>query len=778
MMRIIYKIAKRELQMLFYSPVAWFLLVVFAVQTAMVFTGKYEWFMKENELGNGHIYMASASIFIRGLWGVMQGYLYYYIPLLTMGIISRELSSGSIKLLYSSPVTNVQIILGKFFSMILYAAVMTGLLFIYVIYAWGTVEHFEWAAILVGLLGLFLLTCTYAAIGVFVSSLTSYQFVAAIGTFFILMLLSLVGGLWQEYDIVRDVTYWLSINGRASTFIAGMICSEDLLYFFIVTLLFLLLAVIRLQAVRQKTRWYITGGRYVAVILIACVLGYFSSRPKLMAYYDASSVKWNTLTEQSQEIIKKLDGPLSITAYVNVLAPGYGNFSYPYFLQMNREIFKQYERFKPETKLKVVYYYDSITPQDHPEAEQFFLQDSLGLWERAKKVCEDYHSDSTILKTPEEIRSLVDLTGERTFVWQVVRGNGQKAWIRTFDTPGNPFPGEAEISAAFKRMVMKLPKVAFVRGGGTRSVTDFSSRGYSIIAGQKSFRQSLLNQGFDVVDIELAHGVPEDVDILTLADKRNAFTTEEKEALAKYIARGGNAFILGEPRRREVMNPLLSELFGVELTPGSLAQYRQPWLQPDVLYSLITDEARELSFYYGVGYYVMMPGTAGIEKVADKGFSVFPLLRSDSIAADLGSERENRAYPVWNEMESLDYVEDSLVANPLAGEVVKEYWPAVVLTRQVNNKEQKIIITGDADCISNGELSQRRSTSNFVMILGTYHYLSDNEMPVDVRRLSYPDMRVDITKSGYRRMYWGFMILAPLLLAGAGIVICIRRKGQ
>ena len=102
---------------------------------------------------------------------------------------------------------------------------------LFILYATFTVKDFEGPVVWTGLLGIFLLTCTYAAIGIYISSLTAYQFVAAIGTFIVLMLLSLVGGWWQEYDFVRDVTYWFSINGRASTFINGMICSEDVIYF-------------------------------------------------------------------------------------------------------------------------------------------------------------------------------------------------------------------------------------------------------------------------------------------------------------------------------------------------------------------------------------------------------------------------------------------------------------------------------------------------------------------------------------------------------------------
>ena len=236
-MRAIYKIAKTELQMLFYSPIAWLLLLCFVIQTAVFFTGMYGDFVLNMEK-YGRAFDCSNRLFVLGygggnpgLWYQVTNFLYMYIPLLTMGVITKELSSGSIKLLYSSPISNVHIILGKFCAMATYAFILCAVLFLYVLLAGCTIEGFEWAWILTGLFGLFLLTCTYMAVGIFVSSLTSYQVISAVGTFIVLMLLSMVSGWGQQYDLVREITFWLGISGRAATFIQGMICSEDLIYF-------------------------------------------------------------------------------------------------------------------------------------------------------------------------------------------------------------------------------------------------------------------------------------------------------------------------------------------------------------------------------------------------------------------------------------------------------------------------------------------------------------------------------------------------------------------
>ena len=135
-MRTIYKIAKTELQTLFYSPVAWLVIVIFIFQTGMTFTNMIDGLVRNQSLGY-EVTAVTANTFANpwgGVFPAIQGYLFLYIPLLTMGLMSREFGSGSIKLLYSSPVTNIQIILGKFLSMMIYGLVLIALVLIFVIF--------------------------------------------------------------------------------------------------------------------------------------------------------------------------------------------------------------------------------------------------------------------------------------------------------------------------------------------------------------------------------------------------------------------------------------------------------------------------------------------------------------------------------------------------------------------------------------------------------------------------------------------------------------------
>ncbi len=128
-MRTIIRITKSELRVLFFSPIAWLILIVFSFQVGMAYCDVLAQQLQTMELG--YRTPAVTSSLFAGYTGIFSGLLdnlYLYIPLFTMGLMSRELSSGSIKLLYSSPVSNLQIILGKYLAVVVYALLLCAIL--------------------------------------------------------------------------------------------------------------------------------------------------------------------------------------------------------------------------------------------------------------------------------------------------------------------------------------------------------------------------------------------------------------------------------------------------------------------------------------------------------------------------------------------------------------------------------------------------------------------------------------------------------------------------
>ena len=759
---MIYKIAKTELQMLFYSPVAWLVLIIFTFQSGLIFTNAIEMVEREQAMGYDPMFISS-SLFGR-LFYTVQDYLFLYIPLLTMGLVSRDLAGGTIKLLHSSPMTNTQIILGKFFSMMIFAFLLVGIFVIYVIYSLFVVEHFDVLYILTGILGIYLLICTYASIGLFMSTISSYQIIAAVGTFVLLIFLNFVSSIWQDIDFVRDVTFWLSLRGRAESFTGGLISSEDVVYFIMVPGMFLWFSIIKLSSrVNHSSRGQ-NAIKYVGVFLVVAFVGYLSSRPHLMGYVDTTRENSRTLTPNSQEIVKKLKGGLTITTYSNLLDDDFMK-AIPRYQNYDKERFQEYIRFKPEIKMEYVYYYDSV----QNTRRRGFLAD-LPMEKRARQIAHSHKIKFSRYLNPEQIKQVIDLTPEdNRFVRQVTRESGEKMFLRQFDDMMRD-PSEGEISAAFKRMVMELPTVGFLTGHGERNINLYRDRDYACFARDKRFRHALLNQGFDVTEVTLKEDIPALINILVIADMMQPLTENEMKRLERYINRGGNLFIVGDPYSREFMNPLV-EPFGVEFTEGILVKPTENF-QPDLVMAWPTPGALELSYFYenmkNWRQCAAMSGAAGLKYSTDKGFNVVPVLQTDTTG-------------VWNEMETTNFIDDTVRFNPSAGEIEQMYTTVLALSRPMGDREQKIVILGDADCISNAELFKSREeieSGNFYIILGSFSWLSDGEAPVDVRRPKSIDNRLFLGKTGVKITDIMFKWFIPIALLIAAIFVAIRRRGR
>ena len=767
-MKTTLRIAAAELRYLFCSPVAWLILVIFSVQVGITFTDA---FMRQAQgIAMGYsLWQATSSIFTgwRGIFPTYLPNLYLYIPLLTMALMSREYSSGSIKLLFSSPINDRQIILGKYLSVLIYNLVLILPLLIITVFCGCTIKDADVPLILTGVLGIYLLISAYAAIGLFMSSITQYQVVAAVGTLIVLAALNYVGAVGRDYELVRDITYWLSISGRAYQFIDGMICSEDVLYFLIVIALFITLSIERLHTRHKKNTPAKTWGMYAGTIVAALFLGYISSLPACKFYYDATAVKSNTLTQESQDIMKKIDGDLKITTYVNLLDRDVYS-GLPRMRNEDQERFERYIRFKPDIKMEYVYYWDQST---NPSSSEQFFPEGLSLQEKAERMAKTMNVNYDMFLTPDKMKEVLDLTPEgHRFIRLIERGNGQKSYLRLYDD-NQKFPSETEISAALKRFVVKSPKVAFLTGHGMRDIRNTGDRGYSRFAQDIYFRYSLENQGFDVDTCSLAAGdIPEDIDIVVLADLRSPLSEVESQHLENYINRGGNLFILGDVRRQEAMNSIVGQ-FGVSFCPGTLvSDVREDSSEnPSLLIAHITKEAADNFKTYErpreYGQIVTMPEAAGLQFDASKGFQMIPILSSDST--------------YWNELQTTNFVDSIPVCNEASGEVKKAYTTAMALHRQINGKDQRIVITGDADCVSNGEFGRSHggySSTNFTVVVGTFRWLSYDEYPLNTERPRAEDTDLYITKSTFKWVRYGFYVVYPLLLVIIGVTIRIRRK--
>ena len=780
-MKTIYNIAKNELRQLFFSPIAWILLVIFFVQCGAAFSSVISMLLRLKALGLG-LSAVTNQIFMdsyEGVYPSIQGYLFIYIPLITMGIMSREKTAGTEKLLLSSPVSEIKIVLGKFLSMVFYGAIMLSALLIQALFCCVVVKDIDAGPVFSGLLGIYLLLLAYSAIGIFMSSLTRYQIIAAVGTIAALFGLNYMTSVGQGIPVLRDIMYWLGISGRASTFIQGMICSEDVIYFVAVTAFFLALTIIKMMSESERCTKSAITLSYVGSFLVLCIVAFFSARPALKAYLDTTYTKSCTLTEESQKVMAELDGPMTITTYVNLL----GNSLYdglPKNYTRDQDRFGHYLRFKPEIKMKYVYYWHAS--ESNPINSKAFqgLTDA----EKAAKMAEINKVNIKRFLTPEQIVDLeekLDLPTEDYRFIRVIEGGpyGRTARLRMYEDQ-EKHPGEMEITAAMKTLYADLPKVGVVYGHGERDVFNIGDKGYFMFASSYVFRHALVNQGFDVDVIEITENdIPEDINILLIADPQEAYSETELQRISDYIAKGGNALIAGKPFAREKLDPVM-DMLGVSFMDGILVQeskdYSQNLIIGDIAYESLRLSENFISAIAKKNNIVGENAMAiDASKASEKGFKVTNMVTTDSLSND-----KRR---VWNELQVTDFENEKAVFNPEKGEKELKSAPlAVALTRNVADKEQRIVVLGNADMIANVELMKSRSgirASNYTLITESFRYLSQDEFPIYAPRPAGPDTDLLYLKRSARIwVKWIFNLVIPGLIALFGIFLLIRRKSR
>ena len=760
-MRAIYKIAKSELGTLFYSPIAWLILVIFVFQIFSCFANLLEYSVNMKTLDQVQGYQSYMLFVIGGFapYMTIQSTLYLYIPLLTMGLMSREYSSGSIKLLFSSPISSLQIILGKYLSMLIYGLIMMGSVLVLVIVGYFSIKDFDLSLVLSGWLGLYLLMATYAAIGLFMSTLTSYQIVAALGTLTLISFLNFIGSLWQHIEGVREVMYWFSLKGRADEPIRGLICSEDILYFILVSGMFLGFSVLKLQFARQSCSMSVKVGKYVGLVACVALFVYISTIPQLKCFYDATANKDRTITPNSQEILKQVDGGLTITSYVNLLDK-FGYLGMPSNWFNTRNIFETFTRFKPETKLKSYYYYDNAAGANASREEMDKAIERLVL-------TSDINSKSIL--TPEQMREKIDLSAEEyRYVFLLERENGQKAFLRMYDDQGK-YPSEAEISAVLKTMIPKSPRIAFLGGHGERSIHDRSGVNYTSFTTVLDSRGALINQGYTPCTLTLSAGgdIPADIDVLVIADLRKALTDDELIQVKRYIERGGNLVVLGEPRRPEYIAPVLEQL-GLAFVPGVLVQPHEGYAA-DYLWVTFTPEGAELEPIFArmveLNNVLTMPSATAIYETENVGFEAIPVFTTGTMKC-------------WNELETKNFSLEDPTLNETIGEKENAYVTGYALRRDVKGKEQRVFVLGDADCISNAELGVDREfrRSNYALIDGMFRWLVYDEYPIDISRPAAKDNDVYLTPAGYAWVKIFLRWVCPAILVLLGCLIWFSRR--
>jgi|RhiMethySRZTD1v2_1073278.scaffolds.fasta_scaffold21248_2 ABC-2 type transport system permease protein len=237
-MRNILAIASKELKSYFSSPIGWILLGFWALLYGYFFVAILNFFVRQSmqmsQFGQaGPQAMNLNQQLLRPL--VAQNLpilILFLLPAVTMRTYSEERRSGTIELLLTSPLSDFQIIMGKFLGAMSLYAVMLGVTLIHIALLVFYGGRPEWKPIVTVYLGLLLLGGCFISVGLFISSLTKNQivaFVATFATFLMLWVITWIGSF--SGPTVDRLTQYLSIIGHFDDFGKGVLDTTHLIYY-------------------------------------------------------------------------------------------------------------------------------------------------------------------------------------------------------------------------------------------------------------------------------------------------------------------------------------------------------------------------------------------------------------------------------------------------------------------------------------------------------------------------------------------------------------------
>lgn len=255
-MKNVWVLAQKELKSYFASPIAYIVLAMFAVIFGYFFymaTGMFVEYSLRSMMQRGFSPPMNINDFIvRPLLMNVSVIVLFLMPMITMRLFAEEKRSGTIELLMTSPLRDVEIIMGKWLAALLLYLCILGISAINIVFLFIYGKP-DWKALLVGYLGLLLMGAAFLGLGAFISTLTKNQIIAAsltFGVFLILWVLDWVTSL-STGNMGKVISY-LSITTHFENFAKGVLELKDAIYYLSVIFLGLFLTLRSMESLRWR----------------------------------------------------------------------------------------------------------------------------------------------------------------------------------------------------------------------------------------------------------------------------------------------------------------------------------------------------------------------------------------------------------------------------------------------------------------------------------------------------------------------------------------------
>jgi len=241
----------------FVSPIAYVVLTVFLFISGFFFTtiltAWVQQTMMQAAYGQGAPPADVPGMVSRSFFGTISVVLLFMIPMLTMGLFAEEKKRGTIELLLTTPVSNLQAMMGKYLASLSFLLIMflSSVLTISALFMYGQPD---WKPIMGAYIGLVLYGAALLAIGLFISTLTENQIVAGVITLGVILVLWLIDALAANAQgMMKDVLSYMSVISHLDDFIKGVIDTTHVIFYVTFAFFGLFLTYRSLESLRWKS---------------------------------------------------------------------------------------------------------------------------------------------------------------------------------------------------------------------------------------------------------------------------------------------------------------------------------------------------------------------------------------------------------------------------------------------------------------------------------------------------------------------------------------------
>ncbi|MCL2040801.1 MAG: gliding motility-associated ABC transporter substrate-binding protein GldG [Bacteroidales bacterium] len=736
----------------------------------------------------------------------------FLIPALTMRAFSEEKRIGSNEILFTKPLTDTQIVLAKYlsgFSLVIFSLLPTLVYFFSVYYLGYPKGNIDVGGTVGSYIGLMLLGASFAAIGVFCSSLTDNQIVSFIVALFLCLFLYMgfefVSGLalFGKVDLFFQS---LGMYAHYKSLSRGVIDTRDLIYFLSLIALFLLLTKFNITSRKRRPLTQLI----VAVVIVICtnVIGhYFFTR------IDLTAEKRYTLSTASKKVLKKMDDII----YVEVYLEGDFPSNYKRLRNATREMLDELRAYYPDIE------YEFINPSDSPIEEERINEyrrlydDGRGL----QPATITQHGKDGVSQQLIFPGAFVSYKGRKTPVQllqeQIDFGISEEEYIN------NSIQNiEYTFVNAFNKLSrMQKPSVALIKGQGVLNDRFLVDIFYTLLQ-DYSVEQVELNGNINA----LTERTPKDslghyritnkFNTIILAQPTHTFEEKDKFIIDQFIMHGGRVLWLVDPvgismdslqsQSVALATPfnlnLEDQLFGygVRLNYDLIADLNCLPIMMITGYSGNTPQFNLVPWYF---FPLITPSTnhvivrnlnalktqfvSSLDTVEAPGIKKTILLTSSAysrsmrtpVVVDLNMARQKQDERLYNKKflpvaVLLEGSFKSLYANRMAPELTEN----PIIGFKEESKPTAMIVVSDGDIIRNQldrtdgapkplgyDQDTRQMFGNKDFIVNAVSYLSDDDGLISIRSREIKIRLLDKTRINASELFWQILnVVAPIVL--------------